>query len=34
MPLLPAVEDVVARVRKPICSMKAWLRTGGVVPAE
>ena len=33
----PALDDVVdefAMVRRPICSMNPWLRTGGVVPAE
>jgi hypothetical protein len=28
------VADVVASVRKPIWNMNAWLKTGGVVPAE
>jgi hypothetical protein len=35
MPLVGlADEDVLARVRRPICSINAWLSTGGVVPAE
>src|SRR5216683_7716626 len=34
MPDAPAEEDVLASVRRPICSMNAWLSTGGVVPAE
>src|SRR5712672_2766460 len=34
MPAPPAEEDVLARVRRPICSMNAWLSTGGKVPAE
>ena len=33
-PLPPADEDEFAMVRRPICSMNAWLSTGGVVPAE
>src|SRR6266702_1822396 len=33
-PLELLVVDEFAMVRRPICSMKAWLRTGGVVPAE
>src|SRR5260370_1851108 len=34
MPDAPAEEDVLPSVRRPICSMNAWLSTGGVGPAE
>jgi hypothetical protein len=35
MPAVGLAEEVVlARVRKPICNMNAWLSTGGVTPAE
>jgi hypothetical protein len=33
MPAPLPVEDVLPSVRRPICSIIAWFRTGGVDPA-